>query len=130
MNIHEQQFIRSFIVPEKRDRYLELLGSEKGRKKLRAGLYHCRDIDQRFARLLSSEDQNSTNVERILKSKGASESCYLLSAENDLDGREMSLSEALFEVVGSNSGTFVSCIPGKLGYFEFEEMGEKYILEK
>ncbi len=130
MNIHEEQFARSFIVPEKRSRYLELLGSEKGRKKVRAGLYHCLDVDQRFATLLKSEAQTTINVERILRSKGSPESCYLISADGDFDGREMSLSEALFEVVGSNSGTFVSCLPGRLGYFEFEDIGERYILEK
>jgi hypothetical protein len=130
MNVHEQQFAKSFITPEKQIRYLELLKSEKGRKKVRAGLYHCRDIDQRFARLLDPKDQTTEGVEQILRSKGAPERCYLFSAENDLDGREMDLSEALFEVVGSNSGTLVSCIPGKLGYFEFEDIGERYILER
>ena len=130
MNVHEEQFARSFIVPEKRNRYLELLGSEKGRKKLQSELCHCRDLDQRFARLLISEDQTATSVERILRSKGAPEECYLFSAEGHFDGREISLSDALFEVVDSNSGTFISCIPGKLGYFEFENIGERYILEK
>jgi len=27
-------------------------------------------------------------------------------------------------------GAFVSCIPGKLGYFESEEPGERYVLER
>lgn len=34
MNIHEEQFAKNFIVPEKRERYLSMLDSKKGRKKL------------------------------------------------------------------------------------------------
>jgi len=130
MNVHEEQFARSFIVPEKRERYLSLLDSKRGRKKLRDGLYHCRDIDYRFAHLVPAGEQYAEAIERVLKSKGAPEKCYLFSAESEFDGREMFLSEALWEVVDSGSGTFVSCIAGKLGYFEFEDMGERYILEK
>jgi hypothetical protein len=41
----------------------------------------------------------------------------------------MLLSEALREVVGRGMGTFVLCVPGKLGYYEGEDAGERYILE-
>lgn len=36
MNPHEEQFARNFIVADKRQRYLLLLESESGRKKLLA----------------------------------------------------------------------------------------------
>ncbi len=130
MNVHEEQFARSFIVHEKCERYLTLLQSQRGRKKLRDSLYHCRDIDKRFAHQLPAADQNSESVARILRSKGAPEKCYLFSTESAFDGREMQLLNALYEIVNSGSGTFVSCIPGKLGYFEFEDMKERYILER
>lgn len=130
MNVHDEQFARSFIVPEKAERYLTLLQSDRGRKKLRAGLYHCRDIDYRFAKLLGPAEQNAESIERILRSKGAPDDCHLFSADSEFDGREMTLSDALAEVVDSGSGTFVSCVAGKLGYFEFEDMKERYILER
>ena len=130
MNVHEEQFAHSFITPEKRERYLSMLDSKRGRKKLRDGLYHCRDLDSRFAHLVPTGEQYSESIERVLKSKGAPDKCYLFSADDKFDGREMLLSEALSEVVDSGSGTFVSCIAGKLGYFEFEDMKERYILEK
>jgi hypothetical protein len=114
MNVHEEQFARSFIVPEKRERYL----------------YHYHDMDYRFARLIPAGDQYAEAIEHVLKSKGAPDTCHLFSAESEFDSREMGLSEAWYNVVGSNSGTFVSCVPGKLGYFEFEDMSERYILEK
>jgi hypothetical protein len=43
MNPHEEQFARAFIVREKRERYLTLLESERGRAKLLNGFNHCRD---------------------------------------------------------------------------------------
>jgi len=33
-------------------------------------------------------------------------------------------------VVGWHDGTFISCIPGKLAYFEGEGLNERYILER
>jgi len=42
----------------------------------------------------------------------------------------MSLSDALLETVGMGAGTFISCVPGKLGYFELEDLSERYILER
>ena len=129
MNIHEEQFARSFIVPEKRARYLELLDSERGRKKLVWGFDHCKDLDMRFASLIPPNQQNADSIERILKSKGAPEKCYVMSSGGEIDAREMLLSEALQKTVGWG-GTFISCIAGKLGYFEFNEQSERYILKK
>jgi len=40
----------------------------------------------------------------------------------------MELAVALKEVVGRQMGTFLSCIPGKLAYFEDEDV--RYILER
>jgi len=42
----------------------------------------------------------------------------------------MDLSEALAEVIGRGCGTFVSCVPGVLAYFESEEPTEPYICHR
>ena len=43
----------------------------------------------------------------------------------------MPLLEALEKVFGEgNDGTFLSCVAGKLGYYEGEEVGARYILKK
>ena len=130
MNPHEEQFARSFIVLKKRDRYLTLLESKKGRPALLNGFNHCHDLDPRYATLIPSNRQSATSIESLLRQKGAPDICYVISGDRDIDGREMSLSDALAETVGMNIGTFISCVPGKLGYFEFEDLGERYILER
>jgi hypothetical protein len=42
----------------------------------------------------------------------------------------MALKDALIAVVGQGLGTLLSCVPGKLGYFEGEEKDARFILEK
>ena len=130
MNPHEEHFARSFILPEKRARYLSLLESKRGRKKLLDGLNHCHDLDERYAQLIPAGQQNAQAIEKVLKRKGAPEQCYVMSDDVDIDGKEMLLREALLKVVGSNMGTVISCVAGKLAYFEFEDMGERYLLER
>ena len=128
MNVHEEQFARAFIVPEKRERYLSLLQSRSGRRKLVAGFHHCRDLDDRFARLIPSEQQSARSIEQVLKKHGAPERCYVMAEDPNIDGKELNLTDALSEIVGMDAGALVSCIPGKLAYFEMEGLGERYLL--
>jgi len=123
-------FAREFIIPEKRDRYLSLIGSVKGRKKVLAGFHHIRDLDERYAKLIASNQQSADSIYRVLKQKGAPDVCYIMSDDSDIDQKEMTLREAISKVNGSNFGTLVSCIAGKLAYFETEEMSGRYILER
>ena len=130
MNPHEEQFARSFIIPKKRERYLSLLESKRGRTKLLNGFNHCHDLDPRYATLIPSNQQSDSSIESLLRRKGAPETCYVISDNRNLDAREMSLSDALRKTVGMGVGTFISCLPGKLGYFELEDLNERYILER
>jgi len=48
-----------------------------------------------------------------------------------MDGKESQLSDVLEGIVGTcDEGTFISCIPGKLGYYEGEDVDTRLILEK
>ena len=49
MNPSEEQFARNFIVADKKERYLTVLESARGRKKVLAGFHHCRDVGSQFA---------------------------------------------------------------------------------
>jgi hypothetical protein len=54
----------------------------------------------------------------------------MLAAQRELDDREMKLGDAVHALVGSGSGGLISCIPGKLAYFQGEDRGEAYLLER
>jgi hypothetical protein len=126
----EEELIRAFVLPERQPRLLALLSSARRRRTLTAGLAHFRALDPRFAHRVGLGQQSAASIEALLKSRGAPTSCYLLSENAALDEREMPLRDALEAVVGRGMGTFLSCVPGRLAYFESEEPGERYILER
>jgi hypothetical protein len=130
--MHEEKLIKSFFLPERQSRYLVLLSSSnpKHSLKLRAYLAHCRDIDMRFAFRIPSEKQKINDIHMCLKEKGAPDTCYVLSENIRIDKLELPLKKAVEETIGMGAGTFLSCIPGKLAYYESEEPGERYICER
>ena len=50
MSEHEIGFVSSFIIPERRERYLSLLGNPKRRGKVLNRLNHSQDVDLSLAR--------------------------------------------------------------------------------
>jgi hypothetical protein len=129
LNPHEEAFARNFVVPQKRARYLSLLESERGRKKILNGLNHCHDLDPRFANLIPSSQDNEQSIYTLLRKKGAPNTCHVMSDNPVIDNRQMPLQDALSKTVGMDAGTLISCIPGKLAYFEMEGFDGRYILE-
>lgn len=128
--IHEAAFVRAFIIPAKQGRLLELLSNPKRRNSILQSLPHFRDLDPRFAKQLSPSEQSPKAIERLLLNCGALVECYLISEVNDLDMRTMPLASALEEILGNAGGTFMSCVPGTLGYFEGEEPNDRWLLQR
>lgn len=122
--------IRAFVAPDRQARYLALLGSARGRAKARAVLAHFRDLDPRYARIVPANDQSAERMAAVLRQKGAPPACYLFAEDATLDDRRMPLSEALQTIIGRGQGAFVSCVPGRLAYFEGEDVGARYLLER
>ena len=82
MDIIEEKIITAFISPNRRDRYLSLLKNKKMRNKILHKLNHCHDLDERF---LTSVPSN-TKIYELLKSEGATDSCYVISDYMEIDG--------------------------------------------
>ncbi len=67
----------------------------------------------------------------MLKAKGSPNICFIISTNIEFDRKELPLIDVLEKIVGTcDDGTFISCIAGKLGYYEGESMGARYIFEK
>lgn len=122
MHPHEEAFVRAFIAPARRSRWLEFLASQR-RPAFLDRLNHCRDFDPRYVAPLAS----GVSVASLLKARGAPDTCYVLSANCELDGREMPLVEALNAAEVGGWGTIVSCVPGRLAYFH-DECGERRLV--
>ena len=129
---HEQSVIRAFVQLNKQERFFGFLANPKNRKKFTKLLAHFRWFDERFAtpvrwktdptlKLYERHLQGIENIYRLLRSKGAGLTCWVLSEDDEIDGRELELRAALKHVSGRGIGTILSCVPGKLAYFESED---------
>jgi hypothetical protein len=133
VSTHAEQdaaFIRAFVAPTKRERIVELLSKPKRRREVLRTLAHFGDLDPRFCVRIPSTEQSGSGIARLLRKRGAPAECYLISEAIDLDGKRMPLPDALERIVAYGMGTLLSCIPGRLGYYEGEARGERYLLER
>ena len=111
---------------------------EAGRVPQQAASSHGRP--RRYARRLDVEtplvafDQRVAShndaIYKQLRDLGAPIRCYAVSAEDAIYGQAHDLRQILDIVVGSTFGTFLSCVPGRLAYFEGEPPNQRYVLER
>src|SRR5258705_11996307 len=125
---HEEATIKAFLIRVRQVRYLEFLKSPKKRAKFIAQLAHFKHLNPKFLVRIPGNQQNPSSLQKLLTDKGAGTKCWVISENSELDGQEIDLQTALKETIGYQMGTFISCIPGKLAYFEDED--GRYILER
>ena len=125
---HEEALVKAFIPSHRQERFLEIIAKPKKRAKLISQLYHFDDLDPKFMVAIPPNQHHPCVLAKILKAKGAGSKCYVMSTISELDGQEVDLETALQEIVGSQEGALISCVPGRLGYFEDED--ERFILER
>ncbi len=120
-----------FVAPLSRRRYRTLL-AEKPRRRDRLVRDFEGWLDLRFTRRV--EPKVFQRLLPILQAKGAPTMCYVLSSDDNLDGRELPLDEALTIAIHDESPVNVylaSCVPGRLGFYVDSEWYEaRWILER
>jgi hypothetical protein len=127
----EGALVTAFVVANLRNRFLEGLASPKKRRKILSRLDHnIDDFDERYRLTIPKSRHSADHIAALLASKGAPNLCYVVSSWDQFDRRELPLRDALIGVVGYGMGTLVSCVPGRLAYYEAEGPGERYILER
>jgi len=125
---HETATIRAFVLPGRQQRFLKFLSSSKTRRRFTSELAHFKALDVRFALKIPPREHDPKSVARLLTQMGAGPKCWVISENSDTDAREMNLEAALRETIGYGMGTFISCIPGRLAYFEDED--DRFILTR
>jgi hypothetical protein len=125
MNLHEEAFVKAFVVPDRQERFLGFLGDSKKRRRLITEFDHLRSrlLDPRFMIPLQGSQSLPPNVFATLRKIGAPEKCWAMGGR--FDGQEKQLLEALRD---SGDGFVLSCIPGKLAYMKTED--DEYILKR
>jgi hypothetical protein len=130
MNAHELGFTAFLAEPSRRRlRTLLELGAKR-RVDVRALLHHAVKLNSLYCEPLSGASASPRLIEAVLRARGAPGTCFVISSSPEFDGREMPLAEALAAINGSSEGAFISCIPGKHGYYEYEDMKSAFILQR
>ena len=127
---HEEAFVQAFIVSDKQSRYLSLLASRKRRDMFLDRLNHHLDYDPAFATRIPSAQQTAERIEALLRKRGAPDTCHVISSKSDWDAKDMLLHDALELVFGFSIGTVLCCVPGRLAYYEAEDIGDRFILTR
>jgi hypothetical protein len=128
VNPHEQAFVETFIPPDRRDRFLTALTNLKKRAIFNRELHHPKSnfLLTRYLEQIVPSQEYTRFIAPKLKSMGAPDDCWVFG--NYIDGQQMKLEDALEALIGMRSGTIISCVPGKLAFFENED--ERVILRK
>ena len=117
---HETAFVQSFIVRERRERYLSKLSSRKHRRSFLDRLNHQfhRDWDGRF--IVRESRPWPSDIDR----------CFIIADEGEYDGKLVTSAEAADVVSSAYFGIVVSFVPGKLACYKDESPSEVIWLER
>ncbi len=118
----EECIVKSYFIKNRQDRILHELNSEKRNRAIWRLSHNYLDyLKQNCLIEISRPNSDYLEIARILKNHGAGDLCYVLSINTEIDGKHLNLLEALEKAVGFGLPSIVSCIPGKLAYFEAEQ---------
>ena len=129
-SVHEQEFVRSFIQKERRERCSFLLSHPSRRRRFTDELAHFKWLDERFATPVpGSMAHSAEDLVSLLKRNGAGPAVWVISEDRSIDGRALPLQEAM-DSIWCGMGSVLSCIPGKLAFFRGEEMKSELLLQR
>jgi hypothetical protein len=126
----EATLISTFVNPIKRKHLIEILANPKRRHRATATLAHFNDLDPSTVVRLEGTAHTPSAIESALRSRGAADTCHVISENRAIDGKHLPLKVALEKVVGQGMGTLLSCVPGELGYYEGEGPSDRCILAR
>ena len=114
------------LLKDKRERARYLL--QEKRSEFTQLLDHPQIFQSRYLHMIEPRFHTSEAIAAQLQVKSKNSSGYLISSNPDLDQKIMPIQEALEHLIGWGFGTFLSVVPGKLGYLETEDVGERFLV--
>jgi hypothetical protein len=125
---HERLFIATFVDPSRRQRWAEFLGNKGRRELFLTRLADSRDLIRSLMRPIEPSAKNAKQIIDQLNRWRIPDHCHIISQCKELDGCEMPVKEAINEVFGIGLGSVVSCLPGKIAYYDGEMPKDKWLL--
>jgi len=119
----EQTIVKAFFQKRVQDRMLYELASETKRDTAIGRLAHGFENVLKTELMIEIKKPNSDPAAllNLLKKHGAGDSCYVIAWNPALDSKVLPLQVALETVVGNGQPVLISCLHGKLSYFEAEQ---------
>ena len=123
MNPIEESFVNTFVQKQRRERALFELGSESKRVRFLDRLCHTYAgvFDARYLRPLPELGHDPEVLIKRLRKLGAGSTCHVISFNEDIDGRELALEDAIRATLGFGFPSILICLPDSLAYFEAEQ---------
>ena len=119
------EIIKLFVVKEKKLRFLDFIASPKRYPDFLDELLNDpRNLKEELITEVPNNQQELKDIINKLEDLGAKDKAYLVSSNDENDGKIGSLEEILELVYGEG---FVYCLDTKLGYYEGHE-NWRYIL--
>lgn len=120
----EKRIVKRFFSKRIQDRVIFELSSEKRRVEALNRLCHNyeKTLIPEYMIEIPTPNSDYQEIATLLKKQGATNECYVISWNEEIDGKKLPLNEALKKVVGYGMPSIVSCIEGKLAYFEAEQV--------
>ena len=127
--LHEREFVEAFVLPNKRDRWNELLAG----KRRSAILGRLAGWDDFLIGTMTRIPRATSSAQILAMIRNAhsilSEHCLVISMWVKIDQKFVPLEDAIEMTVGIGLGTVVSIDPGKLAYYEGEQ-GDRFLMRK
>jgi hypothetical protein len=135
MNPTEEAFVNAFIWKNRRDRALFELASESKRWKFLDRLCHdyAGVFDARYLRPFPELGHDPAGLLKRLRGHGAGSTCHVISSNGDVDGKQLTLEDAIRATLGFGFPSVLICDPDSLAYFEAEQVQgppPRYLLVK
>ena len=123
VNHTEEVFINTFVQKNRRERALLELGSDSRRDRFLNRLCHdyAGVFDTRHLQPIPKQENEVVLLKGLWKSRGA-KTCYVISSNPDVDGRDVLLEDAMKATMGFGSPSILICRPDSLAYFEAEQV--------
>src|SRR5262249_11400289 len=127
----EEAFVKAFIVPARRERYLLKLANSKLRGRFLNRLSHNLDVNWSLASWVPRGLHYSGGVARLLNERGVKDSdpVYVISNVSEIDEQHLAMRLAVEEILQLDFNAVICCVPGVLAYYQPEDAEIGYILE-
>jgi len=130
----EKHIVKAFFNKRIQERVMFELASSKKRLDALSRLSHNYNITLNEKYMIEIEDGSEEEVIiKLLKENGAKSTCYIISWDKDIDGKELPLDIAIKQSFNKRMPSIVSCISGELAYFQAEQeyrSPPRYILKR